>query len=80
MLSQSDLFAAEGGWSTFALTMGLAIGGALAVGIVNPRAMTYLQTGQLAFRDWAMFGGAAFSSGFIGNQVGIMAFGDARKY
>ena len=76
LLSQSDLWEAEGGWSTFGLTMGLALGGIMAIGAMNPRTMTYLQGGQLKFREWAMLGGAAFSGGFIGNQVGITAFGN----
>ena len=45
LLNQSELFEAEGGWSTFALTMGLALGGVLAVGAMHPRCMTYLQSG-----------------------------------
>ena len=80
LLSQSDLFDAEGGWSTFALTMGLALGGVVAVGAMNPRAMSYLQSGQLKFREWSMLGGAAFAGGFVGNQIGINAFGNQRRY
>ena len=80
LLSQSDLFDAEGGWSTFALTMGLALGGVVAVGAMNPRAMSYLQSGQLKFREWSMLSGAAFAGGFIGNNIGINAFGNQRRY
>ena len=74
------MFDAEGGWSTFALTMGLALGGVAAAGVLNPRAMTYLQSGQLKFREWALLSGCAFAGGFIGNTAGIHAFGNARRY
>ena len=64
----------------FGLTMGLALGGAMAVGAMNPRIMTYLQSGQLRFREWALLSGSALGGGFVGNQVGIQIFGDAKKY
>merc|ERR1739845_278113 len=76
LLTQSELFDAEGGWSTFALTMGFAFGGVLAVGALNPRSASYLQGGQLKFREFALLGGAAFAGGFMGNNVGITAFGN----
>ena len=80
LLNQSELWEAEGGWSMFGLTMGLALGGAMAVGAMNPRTMTYLQSGQLRFREWAALSGAALGGGFVGNQLGIQIFGDAKKY
>ena len=80
LLNQSELWEAEGGWSTFALTMGLALGGVMAVGALNPRSMTYLQSGQLRFREWAMIGGAGYAGAFVGNHTGVFAFGNNRKY
>ena len=58
------------------MTMGLALGGVMAAGVFNPRAMTYLQSGQLKFREWALISGSAFAGGFLGNNIGIAAFGN----
>lgn len=45
LLSQQGLFEAEGGWGTFALTVGLGIGGAAALVAVSPKHGTYLAGG-----------------------------------
>jgi len=80
LLSQSALFDAEGGWSTFGLAMGCAATGALAVMSANPRIAIHLKNGQLTFMDWLALGGASSASFFVGNQVGISSFGDRQRY
>ena len=42
LLTQAEVWDAEGGWNTFGLTMGLALGGAMVAGALNPRMMGYL--------------------------------------
>ena len=80
LLSQSELFEAEGGWATFGLTMGLAGVGAAAVLLSGPGMATHFGRGQLRAMEWAMVGGAAWAGGFIGNQMGIQTMGDAQRY
>lgn len=45
LLTQNELFEAEGGWSTFALTMGLAGGAATAVLLLRPGMAAHLGRG-----------------------------------
>ena len=80
LLSQAELWEAEGGWNTFTMTMGLALAGAMVAGALNPRTMSYLQSGQLRFREWALLGGASLAGGFAGNQLGISVFGNQQRY
>ena len=80
LLNKDELFAAEGGWSTFALTMGLATAGAAAVIVLRPGMAGHFGRGQLRAMEWMMLGGAAAAGGCVGNQAGIRAFGDATKY
>ena len=80
LLSQEELFEAQGGWSTFAATMGLAAAGATAVLMGRPGLAAHLGRGQLRAMEWAQVGGAAFAGGFIGTQMGIQTFGDSQRY
>ena len=80
LLNKDDLFAAEGGWSNFGLTMGLAGVGAAAVIAMRPGMAGHLGRGQLRAMEWLMLGGASVAGGCVGNQVGIQAFGDAQAY
>ena len=80
LLTQAELWEAEGGWNTFAMTMGLALGGAMVAGALNPRTVSYLQSGQLRFREWLLLGGGSVAGGFAGNQLGISVFGNQKRY
>lgn len=77
LLNKDDLFSAEGGWSTFGLTMGLAGAGAAAVMVMRPSMAAHFGRGQLRAMEWLMVGSASVAGGCVGNQVGIQAFGDA---
>lgn len=80
LLTQDEVFEAEGGWSTFGLTMGMAGAGAAALFIAMPSMAAHFGRGQLKAVEWALLGGATFAGGFIGNQVGIQTLGDAQRY
>lgn len=80
LLSQKDLFVAEGGWGTFALTVGLGVAGAACLVAVRPQIGTYLAGGQLRAKEWALLGGATFVGGLAGQQIGIHSFGNKRAY
>ena len=80
LLSQEDLFNAEGGWGTFAMIIGGAAVGAVGVIATNGRIGSYLARGNLRFREWLPLGVAAFAGGVAGQQVGVRTFGDYRAY
>ena len=80
LLSQDELFEAEGGWGTFGLTMGLAGAGAAAVLLGRPGMAAHLGRAQLKAMEWGMLGGATFAGGCIGNNLGINLMGDSRRY
>ena len=80
LLSQKELFKAEGGWSNFALSVGLS--GAFLLGLfgANPRVFSHFKSGNMNFREWALFGGAAFGGLQTGQHLGIYFFGDYQRY
>ena len=80
LLSQEELFEAEGGWGTFGLTMGLAGAGAAAVLLTRPGMAAHLGRGQLKAMEWAMLGGATLAGGCLGNNMGIQTLGDSTRY
>ena len=80
LLSQPELFEAEGGWGTFGLSMGAGILGAAAVIGMRPGMAAHLGRGQLKAMEWMMVGGSAFAAHCVGYQVGVRSFGDAAKY
>lgn len=71
LLSQSQLFEAEGGWSTFGLTMGLAGVGAAAALMAKPGMAAHFGRGQLTAMEWGMLGSAAWFGGFLGHHGGV---------
>ena len=80
LLNQSELFDAEGGWTTFALTMGLASAGAAGIMLSRPGMAAHFGRGQLRAMEWGMVTAAALAGGCVGNQLGIQTFGDSVKY
>ena len=80
LLNKEELFTAEGGWGTFALTMGLAGAGAAALMVTRPGMAAHFGRGQLKAMDWLMLSGTAFAGGCVGNNLGIQAFGDWSAY
>ena len=80
LLSQQELFKAEGGWSNFALSVGLSGAFLLALFGAQPRVFSHFKNGNMNFREWALFGGAAWAGLQTGHHVGLLAFGDYQRY
>ena len=79
LLSQDELFEAEGGWTTFGLTAGLAGLGATAMLMGRPGMAAHFGRGQLKAMEWGMLGAATFAGGFVGREAGIQMCGDASR-
>ena len=80
LLNQEELFAAQGSWATFGLTLGLAGAGGAAAIMARPGMAAHLGRGQLKALEWGMLGGGAFAGGFVGQNLGVQLVGDAAKY
>jgi hypothetical protein len=80
LLNSDELFLAEGGWATFALTMSLAAASGTAMIMLRPGMAGHFARGQLRAIEWIMLGGAAATGGFVGDQFGIRTFGNLAKY
>ena len=77
LLSQSSLFAAQGGFSTVGLALGATAVGTLLVFAAAPRTAAHFRNGQLGFYEWATLGGSAGFAYWSGNWAGQRTFGDA---
>ena len=80
LLSQEEVFEAEGGYGTFGMTMGLAAVGGAAFLLLTPGMAAHFGRGQLKAFEWAMLGASTWAGGFAGNQLGIMTLGDSQRY
>ena len=80
LLNQEELFGATGGWSTFALTMGLGAAGAIGVLVARPSMAAHMGRGQLKAYEWGLLGASAYAGGCLGNQLGVRSFGDSVRY
>lgn len=79
LLSQPDLFSAQGGFSTVGLALGATAFGTLLVFAGAPRTAAHFKNGSLGFYEWACLGtSAAFWYGSA-SWVGQRTFGDAQK-
>ena len=80
LLSQQQLFTAEGGNTGFALQMtGLLLG----VGLVfasSPRMSHYWKSGSLRWTEWACLAGAGSVGYLAARQISIHNLGDAAAY
>ena len=76
LLSQEGLFNAEGGWATFALTVGLGVCGAGALIAVSPKHGSYLFGGNMRWMHWRDFALVTGACGFLGQQAGLRICGD----
>ncbi len=79
LLTQEELYWAEGGIIGSALQVGGIIGGAMLLFRFKPSMATYLRNAQLRSSEWMLLGGSAF----VGYQgafwAGKAAFGDRQK-
>ena len=79
LLSQADLFEAEGGFAGLSLQLACGFAGLAAACVVNPRMLTYAKHGQLRAREWGMLGGASFASYYLGGNIATRVTGDYQK-
>ena len=80
LLPQDQVFAAEGGWLTCAITLGCGAVGILGVMAMNGRMSTQFGRGSLKAREWVQVVGGATLLGGLGQEFGIRTFGDWRAY
>ena len=76
LMSQAQLFEAEGGMVTLMFQLGMTVAGAGAACAMNPRMLNYFKNGQLRFAEWAVLGGMSTFGYIAGQRVGTMAFGN----
>ena len=79
LLTQSQLFDAEGGVFGLASQAGAVLGGLGVLFAARPRLLTYLKNAQLRPTEWVVVGGTAFVSYRVGYYFGNSFFGDAQK-
>ena len=80
LLSQAELFEAEGSWGTFGLTLCFGAASVAGLCIVQPRLGSYLLQGQLRAREALTLGGAALLGGALGQQIGVRTLGNCQAY
>ena len=79
LLTQGELFWAEGGPVGLALQLGAAGLGLAALFSAKPKYLTYLRNAQLRPFEWLAIGGSAFVGYRAGLYTSTMLFGDAQK-
>ena len=79
LLSQADLFSAQGGWNTVGASLVATALGTFAVLAGSPRTASHLRSGSLTFLEWTCLGTSAMFWYGSANMAGTMAFGDSQK-
>ena len=80
LLNQEQLFSANGGLQTVAMSLGLASTGVMLAFATSRRMGSHFRNGQCTFRDWAtiLSGGVGFYC--AGQFVGRRTFGDVNAW
>ena len=76
LLTQNDLFWAEGGIAGEALQIGAVVGALVLLQTRSPTTIAALRAGKLSGSQWWLLGGSAFLSFKVGYWTGMRAFGD----
>ena len=79
LLTQHEIFAAEGGVSGQAVQAGSVAIGLLALFTIRPRLLIYLKNAQLRPLEWLTIGTTALVSFNVGQHAGAFFVGDAQK-
>jgi hypothetical protein len=79
LLTQEQLFAAEGGVAGLGVQAGTIVVGLFALFAARPRVLTYLKNGQLRPADWALLAGTSLVSYRLGYNLGHSFAGDSDK-
>ena len=67
LLSQQQVFEAEGGWSTLAVSLASASLGAMAIFATSPRMFNYYSKGMMKFPEWVCLGATTIGGGIVGH-------------
>lgn len=78
LLPQAQFFAAQGGWSTVALTWATVGLGTLAVFAGSPRTAAHFRTGAMGFNEWACLWASGATWYCAAQLTGVHVFGDAQ--
>ena len=79
MLSQNELFWAEGGPAGLGVQVGAVAGGLAGLFMYQPHLLQYLRKAQLRPNEWAVVLAASFGSYAVGHFMGTIMFGDRQK-
>ena len=79
VLSQNDLFAAQGGFNTVGLALAATAMGTFAIFAGAPRTAAHFRAGNMTFYEWACIGTSALFWYGSASMAGPMAFGDSQK-
>ena len=79
LLNQQQVFAAQGGYNTVALALGVTALGTLAVFAGAPRTAAHFRNGSLGAMEWACLSSSAAFWYYGGSWAGHKTFGDSTK-
>jgi hypothetical protein len=79
LLTQDQLWDAEGGTAGFAAQLGVSAVGLTLLFAARPKLLTYLKYAQLRAQEWTLLGGVAIVSYRVGYNLSVGAFGDSQK-
>ena len=79
LLTQDDLFDAEGGYLGLALQLATMGGAFAALFTFRPSVYKYLMKGHMNFGEWAMLAGTGFLSYRLGYGLGYTLLGNSEK-
>ena len=79
LLTQNELFAAQGGYIGLIFQTAGVVGGLAALSTFRPTLLKQLTAAKLTFPQWATLGGTAFASHYVAQSLGTTFFGDSRK-
>ena len=79
LLTQDQLFAAEGGYGGLFVQLGLVGFGLGALFVARPRILNYLKNAQLRPQEWLLIGATSFVGYRVGYRAGAQFFGEPQK-
>lgn len=79
LLTQNDLFTAEGGALGLLAQVGVVGVSFATLFVVRPKLLTYLKNAQLRAGEWTLLAGTGFVGYRVGYTLGNTFFGDADK-
>ena len=70
LLTQSEIFVAEGGVLGLGTQVGAILAGHFLLFTARPQLFAYLRRAQLRPFEWLLVGGVTFASYYIGHEIG----------